>query len=213
MSQAKKKFYTVWQGRETGVFATWQDCLEQVKGFKDAKYKSFDTQKEAEAALNSTYTHFIQAKLKTAVAVSKAPKNSYQKPVVPSLSVDAACSGNPGIMEYQGVDTASRQLIFHQGPFAGGTNNIGEFLALVHALAYLKKINSKLPVYTDSRTARSWVKLKKAKTTLARTPKTEKLFVLVDRAITWLENNTYTTEILTWETELWGENPADFGRK
>lgn len=32
-----------------------------------------------------------------------------------SLAVDAACSGNPGPMEYRGVHVASRQEIFHFG--------------------------------------------------------------------------------------------------
>ena len=59
-------------------------------------------------------------------------------PVLDALAVDAACSGNPGVMDYQGVYVASRTQIFHyMAPV--GTNNIGEFLAIVHGLAYLKK--------------------------------------------------------------------------
>lgn len=42
-------------------------------------------------------------------------------------------------MEYRGVDTKTRKQIFIQGPFEEGTNNIGEFLAIVHGLALLKK--------------------------------------------------------------------------
>lgn len=129
-----------------------------------------------------------------------------------SLAVDAACSGNPGKMEYRGVYLADGQEKFHFGPMLG-TNNIGEFLAIVHGLALLKQKNLSMPIYSDSRTALSWVKQKKCKTLLSRTAKTEELFQYIERAETWLRNNTYTTPILKWETKLWGEIPADFGRK
>lgn len=84
------------------------------------------------------------------------------KPEMNSIAVDAACSGNPGAMEYRGVETATGREIFRQGPFSEGTNNIGEFLAIVHGLAMLKKMNSDLPLYSDSVNAISWVKKKKA---------------------------------------------------
>ena len=131
----------------------------------------------------------------------------------PSISVDAACAGNPGVLEYQGVNTATKEVLFSRGPFSKGTVNIGEFLAIVHGLAYLKKINSTCPIYSDSRTAISWVKKKAIKTNLERTSTTEELFKMVDSALDWLHNNPYTTKILKWETEDWGENPADYGRK
>jgi len=130
-----------------------------------------------------------------------------------SMSVDAACSGNPGVMEYRGVYSKTGEEIFHQGPFKYGTNNIGEFLALVHGLALLKQKNSPLPIYTDSKTALAWVKLKKAKTKLEKNDSTDVLFDLIARAEIWLKNNKYTTVILKWETAVWGEIPADFGRK
>jgi ribonuclease HI len=116
-------------------------------------------------------------------------------------------------MEYQGVDTQTKKLIFHQGPFEEGTNNIGEFLAIVHALALLKKHKSDKIIYTDSKTAISWVKKKTCNTKLERNAKNQKLFELVERAVNWLKTNTYTTPIVKWETKAWGEIPADFGRK
>ena len=126
--------------------------------------------------------------------------------------MDAASSGNPGKMEYRGVDTKTKTQIFIQGPFEEATNNIGEFLAIVHALALLKQKNSDRIIYTDSRTAMSWVKKKTCNTKLERR-KNKPVFELVDRAINWLNNNTYTTVIVKWETKAWGEIPADFGRK
>ncbi|KAA6303564.1 MAG: Ribonuclease H [Candidatus Ordinivivax streblomastigis] len=133
--------------------------------------------------------------------------------ILNSLSVDAACSGNPGIMEYRGVFTATGEEIFHQGPFQQGTNNIGEFLALVHGLALLKKQNSTIPVYSDSVSAMAWVRNKKAKTTLEHCEANKILFELLARAENWLKTNTCLNPILKWETREWGEIPADFGRK
>jgi ribonuclease HI len=131
-----------------------------------------------------------------------------------SISVDAACSGNPGLMEYQGVDTKTKEKIFYQGPFLMGTNNIGEFLAIVHALAlYKQKGFHNRPIYSDSVTAMGWVKKKKANTKLEQNAKTAKLYELILRAENWLKQNSYSNPIIKWETEDWGEIPADFGRK
>ena len=131
-----------------------------------------------------------------------------------SISVDAACSGNPGLMEYQGVDTKTKEKIFHQGPFLMGTNNIGEFLAIVHALAFFKQKGLyNRPIYSDSVTAMGWVKKKKANTKLEQNAKTAKLYELIQRAENWLKQNSYSNPIIKWETEDWGEIPADFGRK
>lgn len=126
--------------------------------------------------------------------------------------MDAACSGNPGKMEYRGVHLPSGREVFHYGPVYG-TNNIGEFLAIVHALALLKQKGSSMPVYSDSFTARTWVKKKKCKTQLPRDRKTEQLYRIIERAESWLHNNTYPNDIVTWQTDEWGEIPADFGRK
>ncbi len=129
-----------------------------------------------------------------------------------ALAVDAACSGNPGPMEYRGVHLPSGQQVFHFGPIQG-TNNIGEFLAIVHALALLKQKKLDMPVYSDSRTGLAWLRNRKAKTTLARTPETAEALDLVARAEKWLRENPQHAPVLKWETGLWGEVPADFGRK
>ena len=129
------------------------------------------------------------------------------------VAVDAACSGNPGPMEYRGVYLLTGQQIFHFGPVYG-TNNIGEFLAIVHALALMKQKGIRMTIYSDSRNALAWVKQKKCKTKLERTPKTEEVFQMIERAETWLKTHTYADiPLLKWETEEWGEVPADFGRK
>lgn len=206
---AKQKFYVVWDGVTPGIYASWNDCLLQTKGYESAKYKSFDTREEAEQAFASSPYAYIGKKTKEATS---KPKTLSEAIIDNSLAVDAACSGNPGPMEYRGVYVASRQEIFRFGPMRG-TNNIGEFLALVHGLALLKQKGFDMPIYSDSVNAISWVKQKKCKTKLPRTSETEALFQLIERAEKWLKENKYTTPILKWETKTWGEIPADFGRK
>ena len=128
-------------------------------------------------------------------------------------AVDAACSGNPGRMEYRGIDLRTGAVVFHFGPMFG-TNNIGEFLAIVHALALMKKNGTKLTIYSDSRNAILWVKKGKCNTKLARGKKTEPIYDLIGRAEAWLAaNGTGGVNIKKWETSRWGEIPADFGRK
>lgn len=128
-------------------------------------------------------------------------------------AVDAACSGNPGPMEYQAIDLQTGAQVFHFGPMHG-TNNIGEFLAIVHALALMEKQDIKnKAIYSDSYNAILWVQKKQCKTKLARTPQTEKLFQIVARAEYWLRTHNVQTRIMKWETKQWGEVPADFGRK
>ena len=209
----KRKFYVVWQGRQTGIFTDWRECEAQIKGVADAKFKSFENLAEAELALRSSYFDFIQKKTqKPALTASMVPA-FVGLPIKDALAVDAAWNTATGIVEYQGVYLKTNEKVFLMGPFEQGTNNIGEFLAVVHALAYLKNANSNIPIYTDSRTALAWVRHKHAKTTIALTPQNQPLFELLQRAERWLVANTYSNKLLKWETEYWGENPADFGRK
>lgn len=202
------KYYVVWVGVRPGIYHTWGDCQMQIKGFPQARYKSYPTLAEAERAFSE------EPKTIPSRSVQKKTETAPKGVIWNSISVDAACSGNPGVMEYRAVQTKSKQEIFRQGPFIEGTNNIGEFLALVHALALLKKKgHTQLPIYTDSRTAMAWIRNKKIKTSLKKNSRNENLFDLIDRAIDWLETNNYENPILKWETEKWGEIPADFGRK
>ena len=200
----KQKYYVVWLGRKQGIYKSWKACQSQIDGFKGAKYKAFENKKTAEEAFKSHYFNYIGKPAQT-VTPLKWPDGLY------GWAVDAACSGNPGIMEYRGVDIQTKQQIFIQGPFSEGTNNIGEFLALVHALVLVK--DQDMPIYTDSRTAIAWLKNTKVKTSLEKTARNEKLFLLIERSENWLINNTFTNPILKWQTKIWGEIPADFGRK
>lgn len=207
-----KKYYVVWEGRETGIFESWAACEKAIRGFEGAKYKSFQTREMAEKAFaGNMYKYWGKTVHET--RLSPEALKALGQPVENSISVDAACNGKTGEMEYQGVYTGVKQRLFHQGPFQGGTNNIGEFLAIVHALAWCKKHRVDLPIYTDSHTAMVWVRNKKARTKAAQTPENRELFDLIERAENWLKNNSWKNPVLKWETEAWGEIPADFGRK
>lgn len=213
MSKKKTKYYTVWKGHDTGVFDSWDDCKAQIKDFEGAQYKSFTTFDAAKKALKGNYKDYIGKSKKFTSELSEAQLKKIGRPNYHSIAVDAASSGNPGKMEYRGVDTKTKKQLFIQGPFEEGTNNIGEFLAIVHGLAFLKQKNSDRIIYTDSKTAMSWVRKKTCNTKLERSNKNKALFELVDRAVDWLKNNSYTTTVVKWETKAWGEIPADFGRK
>lgn len=213
MSKKKKKYYTVWKGHHTGVFESWEDCKAQIKDFQGAQYKSFETFEAAKKAFKGNFKDYVGKGKTITNELSQEQLNKIGQPNYNSIAVDAAVSGNPGKMEYRGVDTKTKKVLFKQGPFEEGTNNIGEFLAIVHGLAFLKQKNSNRIIYTDSKTAIGWVKKKSCNTKLKRNEKNEQLFKLVQRAEEWLKINSYDTTIVKWETKAWGEIPADFGRK
>lgn len=211
----QQKYYVVWVGVTPGLYDTWTECQLQIKGFPGAKYKAFGNREEAEAALNASPGDYIRpiATSGTHTKTEKTETTPLPREVIEnSMAVDAACSGNPGAMEYRGVYVGNRQQMFHFGP-TYGTNNIGEFLAIVHALALQKQQGWQMPIYSDSVNAIGWVKQKKCKTKLPRDEKSEPLFQLIERAEKWLKENEYTQPILKWDTRCWGEIPADFGRK
>jgi ribonuclease HI len=208
-----EKYYVVWKGHKPGVYNTWAECEKQIRQFPGAVYKSFKSRALADRAYRMDYSEFMGNDVNKLGFIGDLWDKAIEKPELKSLCVDAACSGNPGKMEYRGVETVTGKEIFRQGPFDDATNNIGEFLAVVHALAMLKNSGSTLAIYTDSTNAIKWVKQKKAATKLVKSFKNQKVFQIIHRAETWLKNNTYENRVLKWKTEIWGEIPADFGRK
>ncbi len=206
----KQKFYVVWKGRRTGVFTSWDECAAQIAGYPGAEYKSFESRETAEQAFRSNYAEY---KGKHVSGLSQQRLLEIGPPNLDSYAVDAACSGYPGPVEYRCVHSKTKQEVFREGPYPHGSNNIGEFLALSQALALLKQKEITLPVYSDSKIAISWVKAKKCRTNVPRNHENAELFRLIEKAERWLANNEYSNQILKWETEAWGEIPADFGRK
>ncbi|MBH5320279.1 ribonuclease H family protein [Paenibacillus sp. GSMTC-2017] len=222
---AKGKFYVVWVGNKTGVFASWPECQAQVSGVQDAKFKSFETKELAEKAFQDGWrSHWgTGGGSKASASGTVKTKSSVKQPVLfqeeaasidyDSISVDVGTRGNPGPVEYKGVDTQTGEILFYVGPIPNGTNNLGEFIAVVHALSYLKEKGCTKTIYSDSKTALSWLRNKKVASTLKRDASTAKIWELTDEAVKWLHTNTYTTKVMKWNTEEWGEIKADFGRK
>lgn len=214
MANNRGKWYVVWCGRETGVCDSWAECEARVKGFPGAQYKSYRTQEEAIRAFREG-----NADMGVLRAIAQAPRLHVNYEAITeierdSIAVDGACSGNPGVMEYRGVDVMTGAELFRAGPFADATNNIGEFLALVHALALFHNSgNNHTAIYSDSRTAMAWVRDRKCKSKLAHSEANAQLWPIVARAETWLLTHTWQNRIIKWQTDLWGEIPADFGRK
>ncbi len=212
MSKKKPKYYVVWVGKQPGVYNTWPEAQQQIEGFAGARYKSYESLPLAQQA-------FRIGPIAAAELLHEMPMEqrleglNVPPPEENAIAVDAACSGNPGVMEYQGVYVATRTPLFHfKAPV--GTNNIGEFLAIVHGLAYMQKNHLEhLTLYSDSVNALNWVRKKECRTKLPVTPQTEKLYNVIRRAEAWLHNNSYKTQIKKWDTDHWGEIPADFGRK
>lgn len=203
----KQKFYVVWKGRTRGIFTSWQECEAQVKGFEGAQFKAFDTHDAAKIALKGKFEDY-KGRTQPVRQWLFVPN----PPMLPSLSVDAACSGSPGPLEYRGVNTETGEEVFHAGPFPGGVNNIGEFLAIVRGLEWLARRKLDWVIYSDSHTAISWVRARKCNTALPRSASNAMLFQLIGRAEETLKDFK-TIRLLKWDTDAWGENPADFGRK
>ena len=216
---AKRKCYVVWVGREPGIYQDWDDCREQIEGFPGAKFKAFDSQTAATIAFRGDpgdQTSIIEAIAAHSASKECADELLFNHPEInpAAIAVDGACAGNPGLMEYRGVEVKTNKEIFRVGPLADGTNNVAEYLAIVHALALLyKQSDGVTPIYSDSRTARSWVKNRGHRSKLERTPRNARIFEMLARADRWLQTHTTTNPILRWDTDSWGEIPADFGRK
>jgi ribonuclease HI len=218
LSKKVPKYYVVWVGHQPGVYSTWPQAQKQINGYPSAKYKSFLSKGDAEFAYKRDWKDYYDM-------TPKEPGRKKSEPLIlteellkvidaNSIAVDAACSGNPGKMEYRGVYTlAPEKELFRSPVFPLGTNNIGEFLALVHGIALISEKHPDMTIYSDSRLAMGWIKAKKCRTKLPRNHKTEHLFTLIERGETWLKTHKFKNPIKKWETKKWGEIPADFGRK
>lgn len=221
MKKKKQKYYVVWAGREPGIYSTWDECKRQVIGAKGALFKSYESLNEAERAYREGKPADSPSQGRVATGRKLENPPGYRRDTVLPLplevtadawAVDAACSGNPGQMEYRGVDLATGAEVFHFGPVLG-TNNIGEFLAIVHALAVFDRQGLTKTIYSDSRIAQGWVMKGKCRTTLSRNAMTAHLFEIIERAEAWLARHPVNVPLVKWRTREWGEIPADFGRK
>ena len=211
---AKSKFYVVWKGRQAGVYSNWESCKMQIEGFKGAQYKSFPDRRSAEDAFKAGYQQTSQRDYEsTRLQVNETTRLQVEMPITQSIAVDAACSGNPGKMEFQGVFVETKTNLFKSPVYEHGTNNIGEFLAIVYCLAWQHKHKLSYPIYSDSVNAQKWVREGVCKTKIEENEKNKPLFEVIRWAEKWLKTNSFRVPIYKWKTEVWGEIPADFGRK
>ena len=194
-----------------GIYYTWEDCkttLKQCKGLGH-DYSSFKTLQEAQEA--AKYGSLNEYKVKKA-----STKLWLGKVQVPCLVVDAACSGCPGPVEYRGVVLPDGYEAFRHGPYVNGTNNIGEYLAIVTGLRWIEYRSLNFPLYSDSSCAIGWVKSHGLCNSHCDTIGPD-LKMLVDKAESWMRgptaHNLVSQRVRKWETNKWGEAPADFGRK
>ena len=217
----KKKYYVIFAGRNPGVYDDWNDAKEQIDGFEGAKYKSYGSSSEAADAFrkfsgksDGNLGDFLMAASRRAIPKPGQPDYMTNPEVdLDAWAVDASCLGNPGKMEYQGVELMSGRTLFRIGPFDDATNNIGEFLAIVHAMALMTQQGKFHNIYSDSVSGMAWVRTRKVKTQLKPTPRNAKVFELMARAVNWLNTHQFPAKVMKWQTEIWGEIPADFGRK
>jgi ribonuclease HI len=204
---SKNKFYVVWNGREQRIFESREECKKQIDGFAGAKYKSFTTYEQALLAFQSSPSNTNVVNPIIEKIQNNFPPNS--------IAVDAAVNMTNGIMEYRGIHLSSMQLIFHVGPLDYGlkSNNIAEFLAIVHGLQWLWQYDINAPVYSDSYTAITWVKNNKINSKVIENYPVPQIIDRVETALKWLKEYPKHAEVRKWNTQEWGEIPADFNRK
>ena len=204
-----KKKYVVWEGRNPGIYDTWDECKAQVNGYTDARFKGFPSQAAEERAFEEGPGKYWGSKKATSSTRTEYPEEVQKN----SIAVDVGCRGPHGPMEYRGIDLKSNKMIFEYGPYKVGTSNIGEFLAIVEALKYLTSTGENKIIYSDSKVAMGWVRKKICNTTLEDNDKTMEIHAMIDSGLNWLKNNKYSIKIVKWNTAKWGEIPADYGRK
>ena len=212
-----RKYYVVWEGYAPGIYDTWEECQQQVNGFPGAKYCSFGSLDEATEAFRgdpSEHLAFARALRQQLATRNDADYTAIPEIRLDAVAVDGACAKNPGPMEYRCVRVIDGVEIFHVGPIPAGTNNIGEYLAIIHAASLLARRGlGSVPIYSDSRTALSWVRRGHSNTSITPAPENAEVRTLLARADAWLANNRIQNPLLKWDTDNWGEIPADFGRK
>ena len=204
----KKKWHVVWEGRNPGIYDTWEECKAQVDGYTNARYKGFSSQEAAESAFKDGWEKHWGKKSK--VQISASYPEEVQKN---SIAVDVGCRGPHGPMEFRGINLIDNKMIFEYGPYDVGTSNIGEFLAIIEGLKYIARTGKHSVIYSDSKVAMGWVRKKVCNTTLEDNDKTMEIHAMIDSGLNWLRNNKYSCKIVKWNTAKWGEIPADYGRK
>jgi len=171
---AKPKFYVVWVGHNTGIYTDWATCSKQVLGVAGAKYKSFATKAQAEAAFKHGPSYTATANSSAASTTESSPSQPAKKPAKPNsvatwnaeaiatlsedtlIYTDGGCEPNPG-------EAGSGMAIYRDGKIdelwyglfnPNGTNNTAELNALHQALLIAAeeiKKNRSVTILCDSK--------------------------------------------------------------
>jgi ribonuclease HI len=236
--------YVVWKGRKPGVYDSWSECYEQVNGYSGPVYKGFHSRGEAKEALKRDPLIYVRGlpgkntsqKSHDQLKKEARRRNRYERRAekrqqrkeaqavvqrqerleLPCIVVDGSYLGNLDRMEYQAIGLPQNAIIFSDGPYRGGGASIAEFLGLVKGLQYLENRQMDMLIYSDSKTALSWVRRCKVNSViLKRDDCPDQVKEMVQDALGWLRSNTDFTKgrFRKWHTTFWGENPADYGRK
>ena len=151
---AKKKFYVVWVGKQTGVFTDWSVVQPLVAGYPGAKHKSYPSLEDAKTALDSGAPAARSAPSKP--GTKKKPQEFvFDKAYDIHIFSDGACDPNPGEAG-SGVAVYERCLLSElwYGCYEPlGTNNTAELNALYKALEIAEKMLSpdgRIQILSDS---------------------------------------------------------------
>lgn len=147
-------FYGVWKGNKTGVFDNWNDCQNQIKGFKGALFKKLVAKNKADAETEFKKGYNGNANKNKGDSASKNKINNYHlKPGI-HVFLDGACPKNK-----KPSKSASGCAVFFNGVlkklYCGsfteqGSNNVAELSAALFYLKKIKEINQPVNLYIDS---------------------------------------------------------------
>lgn len=155
-----KKFYVVWQGRETGIFTDWNTCKKQVDAFAGARYKSFKTRAEAQAAFAGSAAPKSSSLVKK--KSTKQTVKTYTADEIAAMALDTkiftdgGCEPNPGNAG-SGIAVYRNNLIdeLWYGLYEPhGTNNTAELHALHQALIMAESeadLGRSVAIFCDSK--------------------------------------------------------------
>lgn len=140
-------------------------------------------------------------------------KETFSEKPTEGLIIGTHVDPSSSMTRYRALDLATGLPVFERGPFSGHKNNTAGFLAIVHALAHLRSTKSTLPVYCANSLAIQWVKNKEVQSIITITKNKEEYHTRLKQAKTWLQEYRYPNELLHWDYNAWGENPATYTPK
>ena len=186
--------YAVWQGRRTGIFTKWEEARAQIDGYPSPGFAAFLSRAEAERELEER---------RRLLAPAGPPPEA-------GIAVDAACAGAVGPLEYRGIDLRTGETVFAEGPVDAGTNNLGEFLAIVRALEMLDRQEVSGPIWSESDVAIAWVGEGRHRSSVKPTDRNRELRRRLCRAELFLVDAPAPADVRRWRSDAWGAIPVEF---